>query len=255
MTDTYQHVYTRDSEEYEEAIKSISVVHERGRGIAWRIWPAAHVLIDWMEKNRQRWCKKVTHCVEIGAGVGLAGIAAAALGSSRVTITDLPEELAAINRSIECNVEEVQSKIDVKPLRFGDLEDMQAVVAPIPQTTRIVVIASDIVYWESLFVPIAETLKFFSTQRNAVSYIGYKIRHWKTEKRFFTKILSQYDLHAEVVFEGYIEEDDLQSQTSTGSVHYKNDENSAELNEGTWNTRVYKISANPKKDGLKSRIY
>ncbi len=239
------HVYRRESEEYELPIKAISVVHERGRGIAWRIWPAAHVLIDWMEKNQRRWCKtKSTHCIEIGAGVGLVGIAAAALGSDSVTITDLPEELAAIQRSVDVNDEEVRKRIDIKSLHFGNIEEMRASIAHINSKTRIVILASDIVYWESLFVPIAETLKFFSTERTAVAFIGYKIRHWKTEKRFFTKILSQYNLQAEVVFEGWIEEDDLQSQTSSGSVHYGTDENShRDPNESPWNTRVYKIYA------------
>jgi predicted nicotinamide N-methyase len=242
MISKTQHVYRRESEEYQLPIKSIAVVHERGRGIAWRIWPAAHVLIDWMEKNQRRWCKNITHCIEIGAGVGLVGIAAAALGSDSVTITDLPEELAAIRRSVDCNEDVLKSTVNVEALRFGNVQDMQAMINTIPTKTRIVILASDIVYWESLFIPIAETLSFFAKERNAVSYIGYKIRHWKTEKRFFTKILSQYNLHAEVVFEGLIEEDDLMSQTSSGTVHYKNDENTSEQNENSWNTRVYKIS-------------
>lgn len=241
MTDM-QHIYKRESEEYQLPIKSISVVHERGRGIAWRIWPAAHVLIDWMEKNQHRWCKNTTHCIEIGAGVGLVGIAAAALGSDVVTITDLPDELVAIQRSVDCNEDILKSIVNVEALHFGNIQDMQALITRIPTKTRIVILASDIVYWESLFIPIAETLSFFAKERNAVSYIGYKIRHWKTEKRFFTKILSQYNLHAEIVFEGCIEEDDLMSQTSSGTVHYKNDENASEQNENSWNTRVYKIS-------------
>lgn len=243
MSESTHHIYRRESEEYELPIKAISVVHERGRGIAWRIWPAAHVLIDWLEKNQRKWCKNSTHCIEIGAGVGLVGIAAAALGSDSVTITDLPEELAAIERSVSVNNDSVMKKISIKPLHFGNVDEMHACISNTPPKTRIIVLASDIVYWESLFVPIAETLRYFATQRNAVAYIGYKIRHWKTEKRFFTKILSQYNLQAEIVYEGMIEEDDLHTQTSNGSVHYKNDENSAEMNESSWNTRVYKIYA------------
>ena len=243
MDDSAHHIYRRESEEYELPIKAISVVHERGRGIAWRIWPAAHVLIDWMEKNQQRWCKNTTHCIEIGAGVGLVGIAATALGSDSVTITDLPDELVAIQRSVDVNEEEVRKKIEVRSLHFGNIDEMRAAISSIHPKTRIVILASDIVYWESLFVPIAETLRFFATERNAVAFIGYKIRHWKTEKRFFTKILAQYNLIAEVVFEGWIEEDDLQSQVSTGSVHYGNDENKRDTNEPSWNTRVYKIYA------------
>ena len=66
--------YSRKSELYADGVESVSVVHERGRGIAWRIWPGAHVLLDWLESNKADWCLNPCHCVEIGAGVGLVAL-------------------------------------------------------------------------------------------------------------------------------------------------------------------------------------
>ncbi|EER14595.1 hypothetical protein Pmar_PMAR025231, partial [Perkinsus marinus ATCC 50983] len=38
-TETVAHTFTVENENLQH---SVSVVHERGRGYAWRIWPSAH---------------------------------------------------------------------------------------------------------------------------------------------------------------------------------------------------------------------
>ena len=208
---------------------SVSVVHERGRGIAWRIWPGAHVLIDWLEKHKSEW--DMSTVVEIGAGVGLVGIVCAQF-AQQVVLTDLPEELPALVRSVESNCLDIQEKLCVRPLGFGDVEMARSVAA---QSTRksLVIVGSELIYWESLFEPIAQTLKTFIYEFGAVCYIGYRIRVWKTEKRFFTKILSQFGLEAEVVGQWRAVETDTGSQLSEGLVRIEE--------EGEWNTRVYRI--------------
>jgi len=235
-----EHVYERKSRYYDT---EISVVHQRGRGIAWRIWPSAHVLIDWLEDNEKKWLRRSLHCIEIGAGVGMVGLAAASFGAARVTITDLPETLPAIQRSVDLNAVQVRSKISVASLCYGDRHDIDNIMASVDRKGKLVILASDIIYWESLFVPIAETLDSFINKHNAsAAYIGYRKRDWKIEKRFFTKILSQHNLECLVVFEGFVDEEDGASQSTAGSVVYSHEKNTS--HESTWNMRIYKIHRN-----------
>lgn len=225
------HTFSKTSNCFVAGVESVSVVHERGRGIAWRIWPGAHVLLDWLENNKVKWCRHPCHVVEIGAGVGLVGLACAGLGADRVTLTDLAEELPALERSRDLNTETVKSKVSIRTLRFGNKDDADLVVDH--SKYNLVVVGSELIYWESLFEPIAETLARLIIDHRAVAYIGYRTRVWKTEKRFFTKILQKHGLSFEVVGEWRAVEEDSSSQTTDGHIRY---------DEGEWNTRVYKIS-------------
>lgn len=222
----------------------MSVVHERGRGIAWRIWPGAHVLLDWLEKNVGEWrSSSPCHCVEIGAGVGLVGIVCAGLGAERVTLTDLPEELEALKRSVACNHHEsVRNKVHVMPLSFGNDEEIDRVVGQHhKQQENLVVVGSELIYWESLFEPIAKTLNRLILNHSGVALIGYRKRVWKTEKRFFTKVLKQYGLDCIVVGQWMAVEEDGASQTTDGQVMYTDASSFIAGMEPEWNTRVYKI--------------
>jgi predicted nicotinamide N-methyase len=235
MTDS--HLFVKTSPNFIESVEAVSVVHERGRGIAWRIWPGAHALLTWLESNKENWCEKPNancHCVEIGAGVGLVGVACAGLGASHVTLTDLPEELSALERSRDSNCSVIKDRIQVAPLCFGNNEDADK-VANMHAGCRLVVVGSELIYWESLFEPIAGTLSRLIHKYHAIAYIGYRIRVWKTEKRFFTKVLKQHGLECEVVGEYYAQEEDAVSQASSGHILYKDDRGDE------WNTRVYKI--------------
>lgn len=240
MTKHGDHIYFRSSEHFVDDVKSVSVVHERGRGIAWRIWPGAHVLLDWLEKHVSEWLKFPCHCVEIGAGVGLVGIVAAGLGAQKVTLTDLPEELEALKRSVASNIDSVRNRIEVLPLSFGNDKEIEEVIrAEESRNEQLVILGSELIYWESLFEPIAHTLRKLVIQHNGVAFIGYRKRVWKTEKRFFTKILKQVGLDCQVLGQWMAVEEDGASQTTDGQVVYTEAGN-AQL-ETEWNTRVYKI--------------
>lgn len=234
------HIYYRSSDHFVDKVKSVSVVHERGRGIAWRIWPGAHVLLDWLETHVAEWLKNPCHCVEIGAGVGLVGIVAAGLGAEKVTLTDLPEELEALKRSVASNIDSVRNRLEVLPLSFGNDKEIEEVIgAGESRNEKLVIVGSELIYWESLFEPIAHTLRKLVIQHNGVAFIGYRKRVWKTEKRFFTKILKQVGLDCQILGQWMAVEQDGASQTTDGQVVYTEAEN-AQL-ETEWNTRVYKI--------------
>ena len=227
---TRAHTFKYSSEAFEN-VKDISIVHERGRGIAWRIWPAAHILVEWLEKNKAVIKSEPTHVVEIGAGVGMVGVCCAALGADLVTLTDLDEALPALARTAEANPG-LSEKLRVARLFFGHKDDMRNVVQS--TESRLIIVGSDLVYFESLFLPLAETMRELCYEYDATVYLAYKKRIWKNEKRFFSKILEQHGLKAEVVFETIVEEQDGLSQAADGRV---------QVAEGLiWNSRIFKIS-------------
>jgi len=249
MTKSEEHLYFRSSDHYVDGTRSVSVVHERGRGIAWRIWPGAHVLLDWLEKNLTAWKKPNCHCVDIGAGVGLVGVVCAALGADHVTLTDLPEELEALKRSVASNHESVKHRLNVLPLTFGGAEsEVEAVLsdAKLHPHRNLVIVGSELIYWESLFEPIAMTLKKLVVDHNGIAFIGYRKRVWKTEKRFFTKVLKQFGLDCQVLGQWMAVEEDGASQTTDGNVVYTDATSNNNDSEPEWNTRVYKIFPDPK---------
>jgi len=232
------HVFKHTSDSFVPEVPEISVVHERGRGIAWRIWPAAHILVKWLGENKQIWLKPNTHVIEIGAGVGLVGVCCAAMGASRVTITDLDEALPALHRTREANVADCMNRLQVMRLSFGSLTDSAAVIATGSEAERgrrPIVVGSDLVYFDSLIVPLAECIADLCTNHNAIVYLAYKKRIWRNEKRFFSKILPQHGLLATPVFECTVAEEDGCSQHTDGRVV------DCEEQDG-WNSRIFKIT-------------
>ena len=229
--ETVSHVFKYSSDRF--IVPEISVVHERGRGIAWRIWPAAHILVKWLEENTKIWLKPSTHVIEIGAGVGLVGVCCAALGAERVTLTDLDEALPALERTRLANHSTCLERLHVQRLSFGDCEDSTAIISG-SEHKRLVVVGSDLVYFESLFVPLAACMADLCLNHNATIFLAYKKRIWRNEKRFFSKILPQHGLEAVPIFECTVDEEDGCSQHTDGRVVDCDDEN-------VWNSRIFKI--------------
>jgi len=68
------------------------------------LWPAAKALIHWLEAST--WPQRLANtklCVELGAGTGACGLAAAALGAPNVVLTDLPSLLSTCVANVRAN--------------------------------------------------------------------------------------------------------------------------------------------------------
>jgi predicted nicotinamide N-methyase len=90
-----------------------------GTGTGGTVWPAAHMLARYLAKRRfpSGWT-----CLDLGTGTGAAGLAAAALGASKVALTDLSHALDMAR----CNVERNNLKAEVCALDWSNPRDSEA---------------------------------------------------------------------------------------------------------------------------------
>ncbi|GLJ27336.1 hypothetical protein SUGI_0536510 [Cryptomeria japonica] len=121
--------------------------------------------------------KQAFKVLELGAGTGMVGIAAALLGA-HVTITDLPHVLPNIEFNASVNEEPLQASkqggsVCVKALRWGEEEDVVEVGHNFD-----LILASDVVYHENLFDPLLLTLKWLllgNGRKIAIQYYSWLI--------------------------------------------------------------------------------
>jgi predicted nicotinamide N-methyase len=76
-------------------------------GTGWRVWPCALLLSCWLVARAPslRLSQRRTSALELGCGLGLPGLTAAALGARRAVLSDcLPELLVAIGESVRANL-------------------------------------------------------------------------------------------------------------------------------------------------------
>ena len=113
------------------------------------VWPGSKVLGEWLTRHSDVVAGK--RVVEVGAGCGLPGLVAAAVGARRVTLTDLPEALASLRRNASENARAVSCEVTCEALRWG------AHGAGLPDCD--VVLGADVVYKEALIAPLLSTLR------------------------------------------------------------------------------------------------
>jgi hypothetical protein len=70
-----------------------------------RVWAAAHVLVDHLRESSHAGALAGARMIELGAGPGLCGLAAAGLGAASVLITDQEEMVELMRRNIALNPE------------------------------------------------------------------------------------------------------------------------------------------------------
>jgi hypothetical protein len=67
------------------------------------VWPAARALISYLEEQQAALRLTALSVVELGSGTGACGLAAAALGAARVTLTDKSALLPTLQHNINLN--------------------------------------------------------------------------------------------------------------------------------------------------------
>ncbi|KAG2451210.1 hypothetical protein HYH02_003817 [Chlamydomonas schloesseri] len=93
--------------------------------LGWELWPAATTLALFLTNPEgRRILKAAARVVELGAGLGLPGIVAAALGAPRVTLTDLPQALPLAAANARLNG--VAGACTAAPLDWGEVARLAA---------------------------------------------------------------------------------------------------------------------------------
>jgi len=219
---------------------SIKLRQQKQLGIAHQLWPAASFLCHYLETNLYTLYPSQSsfNILELGAGIGLAGVFVSKLPRvNQVILTDLEcvQELLKTNIQLNCsrtdmNTVEVQSasvetsnslstcsnRVRNEVLCWGVIEDVDralrlfsssssfsSTLSPsvLSQSSQLplLVIASDCVYWEHLFQPLYETLLYL-TQHNCHIIISH-VRRWKRDSKFFqmcSKTMVVEKLHEEL---------------------------------------------------------
>jgi hypothetical protein len=200
------------------------VIEERQTGatIAQRLWPAASYLTDYvddllsrsagdrlerrddslrdnvLEKRIQaQFADNAEHLsiLEIGAGVGLTGIDLATRFPAHVLLTDLQEALPLADRNIELNCERFQAgpqAVQSRVLRWGDTGDGDSMLREwyqqLPTSeSPLLILGSDVVYFEELYKILEETLFQLLSETPAVVLLA-GMRRWKRDTAFYQNL-------------------------------------------------------------------
>lgn len=137
--------------------KAASAVIPQDRGdvlpsfTASKVWPAAYAMVAYLEQLEQAEGSVGGKSVlELGAGTGLVGLAAAMLGATRVVLTDLDENLGLLEHNAK------QNGLSGNTQAAG--LDWTADIPLSLQGPWDIIVAADCVFWEYLFEPLVSTL-------------------------------------------------------------------------------------------------
>ncbi|GBG00326.1 hypothetical protein Rsub_13034 [Raphidocelis subcapitata] len=127
------------------------------------VWDSALVLIHYLAKLRQQQAQREparprgvplagARVLELGAGTGAVGLAAALLGAARVLLTDRPHLMGLLNQNIEANA--LGGSVAAVPYEWG---------GPLPDAAGFeggfdLVLLSDLVYEPATLGPLVGTL-------------------------------------------------------------------------------------------------
>lgn len=189
------------------SIKSNVVIRQLpSQGISFKLWPAATTLVSLLDNHNtntvfstlfQQTSSKPLRILELGAGTGIVGIAAAAILGAHVTITDLAHAIPNLKFNAEANSKTIglnAGKVEVAALAWGEEEEMEAVKR---KQEFNIIMGSDLVYHDHLYDPLLRTLRFFllgdQVNKDRVFVMAHSKR-WKKESVFFKKANKDFDV-------------------------------------------------------------
>ncbi|XP_042225319.1 protein-lysine methyltransferase METTL21D-like isoform X2 [Homarus americanus] len=154
-------MFTREIE-FESVGKSLLLSQESEGEVGCVVWDAAIVLAKCLEHHTLLHNQQTTninhvvlsgsHVVELGAGTGCVGLAAALLGASRVTITDLPQFLPLMNKNILQNQDKFECAVEARELTWGNTEQ------GVDLSTPDIIVVADCIYYQESLEPLVSTL-------------------------------------------------------------------------------------------------
>ena len=171
----------------------LSLLLAPSRGIAFQLWPAARLLCSYIDSPAVAPSMRGATAIELGAGCGLVGMLAAAVGA-HVTLTDLPDVEHHLQLNIAVNTTLFTPQPPASPplaaSRFASTTGGSLTTSPLSWgeptllTPPDYLLLSDCIYWEHLFTPLLNTLLALTSSHTRI-LLSQTPRRNKVEQRFF----------------------------------------------------------------------
>ncbi|KAH7520040.1 hypothetical protein FEM48_Zijuj08G0101500 [Ziziphus jujuba var. spinosa] len=191
-----QHHYIPSSD------STVAIRQLPSHGLSFQIWPAATTLVTLLDQHRRQPSnsplsptlsalsdapnRRPLNILELGSGTGLVGIVAALTLGAKVTVTDLPHVIPNLQFNADANASVLTTNggvVHASPLRWGEADDVELVGREFD-----LIIASDVVYHDHLYVPLLQTLQdLILGGEGNVEFVMAHLRRWKRESAFFKK--------------------------------------------------------------------
>lgn len=160
------------------------------------VWDAALLLADYLQaiNNHNTGGFRGARAVELGAGVGLVGMALAALGAE-VVLTDQAYALPLLRRNVQVNfTDRKQLKAPaVEPCQWGEPIEGETLRRWATERAVDVVVFSDVLYHAEASLLLASTLKELASDRTRVVF-SFETRSAEIEARFLEALRADFDV-------------------------------------------------------------
>lgn len=168
---------------------AITLVEQPGNAIGSVVWESAFRLCKYLVRLRNsasRYPLAGKQILELGAGTGICGVAAACLGGN-VMLTDRDEAEGLIKANLEANKDVVLAAGGC--CKFLELDWFSHTKTVLDAKNYDLILASDVVYKADLVPPLLRTIQRFCppTSRCEV-LLTYKQRHPEEEAPFFEQL-------------------------------------------------------------------
>ena len=179
------------------------VLAESAADIHGKVWDSGLALVGWLDELLATATPEApavaTRCIELGSGVGVGGLAAAALGGGRlaVVLTDLPEATALLRLNARANDGALAPPPRVAPLAWGDADAARAVLDDAfgAGAAPDLVLCSDVVYDPEAYAPLLTTLCALARAATPPPrvWMGHRSRH-PQEHEFWAAASASFDV-------------------------------------------------------------
>ncbi|ETW05757.1 hypothetical protein H310_03444 [Aphanomyces invadans] len=151
-------------------------------GIGGKLWDSSLILTAYLAAHPEVIAGQ--HVIELGSGLGLIGLACAALSSAAsVVLTDIDDVVPLLEYNVRLN--DLQDEASVRPLWWGT--SIEHLSAPYD-----VVLMSDVVYDPFGYEPLIASLRDLTTPSTTI-LMGHRSRH-PQEKQFFDSLDNEFTL-------------------------------------------------------------
>jgi predicted nicotinamide N-methyase len=172
-------------------------------GTGLNVWDGSIALALYLDRCATEFVME-KNILEVGAGTGLVGIAAGFLGAKRVILTDLEYSIANLQENINMNLRSDDKSGDTKHgllearvLNWLDFSSFDAIADDgqnLAKWLPDVVLASDVVWVDSLVLPLVQMLYYISSKaikdgrRAPLIFLSYQCRSIAVEELLFNAL-------------------------------------------------------------------